>query len=456
MEFHTREELLDYAVTIEGKKFKDFDINNRLSKLKSKGNLGQIVEEGFFGYEVNSNHEADFAHLGIELKVTPYKINKNKTIAAKERLVLTIINYMEEVNSTFETSGFYKKCLEMLLIFYLFDETVDKGDYTITKAILFTFSEADLEIIKQDYEIIVGKIRAGLAHEISEADTNYLAACTKGANKSSVRQQPFSNIPAMQRAYSLKTSFMTHYLRTVVFGSEQLETFADVAVLKQKSFAELLNDKFAAFIGLTEKQLFEKFQLNSQAKSKRALLISKMLGIKGNKLDEIDEFAKANIKFKTIVLNPSGTPKEAMSFETINFLDLVNQTWETSDLREMFATTKFLFAIFEYKETEKQNPKRALYFKGVKLWNMPLSTLDNQVKEMWEETCLTVKNGVEFTQTSRGLGNNLPGAKFNGVAHVRPKSSTAADKTQLPNGDMITKQCFWLNKSYVSEIIKYN
>ncbi|MGL5550601.1 MAG: Sau3AI family type II restriction endonuclease [Culicoidibacterales bacterium] len=454
MEFQTREELITYASTIEGLRFKDIDTNDRLANLKNKGKLGQVVEESFFGYDINSNHAADFEHLGIELKVTPYKINKNGSISAKERLVLTIINYMDEVHTTFETSSFFKKCQEMLLVFYRWEADLAMSDYEITKAILFAFTEADLEIIKQDYEIIVGKIRAGLAHEISEADTNYLAACTKGANSSSLRQQPFSDIMAMQRAYSLKASFMTHYLRTVVFESEQLETLADATVLKQKSFTELLNDKFSPFIGLTQQELFDKFQLDSSAKSKRALLISKMLGIKGNKLDNIGEFAKANIKFKTIVLNPSGTPKEAMSFETINFLDLVTQTWETSDLREMFATTKFLFTIFEYKETEKQNPDRELYFKGVKLWNMPLSILDNPVKAMWEQTVETVKTGVEFTPNKRGLGNNLPSSKFNGIAHVRPKSTNAADKTSLPNGDMITKQCFWLNTTYVAEIIK--
>lgn len=41
------------------------------------------------------------------------------------------------------------------------------------------------------------------------AYTMYLAACTKGANAASVRRQPFSQIPAKQRAYSLKGSYMT-------------------------------------------------------------------------------------------------------------------------------------------------------------------------------------------------------------------------------------------------------
>lgn len=37
-------------------------------KRKGKGGLGQMVEELFFNYEVNSNREADFSHAHLELK----------------------------------------------------------------------------------------------------------------------------------------------------------------------------------------------------------------------------------------------------------------------------------------------------------------------------------------------------------------------------------------------------
>ena len=38
-----------------------------------------------------------------------------------------------------------------------------------------------MKIIKDDYEKIVRKIQNGRAHELSEGDTMYLGACTKGA-----------------------------------------------------------------------------------------------------------------------------------------------------------------------------------------------------------------------------------------------------------------------------------
>ena len=39
-------------------------------------------------------------------------------------------------------------------------------------------------------EKIIQKIRNGKAHEITEDDTNYLAACTKGASIKTMRLQP--------------------------------------------------------------------------------------------------------------------------------------------------------------------------------------------------------------------------------------------------------------------------
>ena len=79
-----------------------------------------------------------------------------------------------------------KKC-------FLADEAaLERLDYKIHYSTLFELPENDLEIIKKDYQTIIDKIKAGKAHEISEGDTNYLGACTKGASSDSVREQPFN------------------------------------------------------------------------------------------------------------------------------------------------------------------------------------------------------------------------------------------------------------------------
>lgn len=71
-------------------------VEDKKSSMKSKGQYGNYIEKYFYGYQPNSDSAADFDKIGVELKVTPFKVNKNGSISAKERLVLTILNYMEE------------------------------------------------------------------------------------------------------------------------------------------------------------------------------------------------------------------------------------------------------------------------------------------------------------------------------------------------------------------------
>lgn len=455
MEYLTIEQVLSKSKEAEGKRFGDYDINNRLSMRGNKGGLGQVIEEGLFEYQVNSNSEADFKDLGIELKVTPLKINKNKTLSAKERLVLNIINYMEEYDKSFENSSFWQKNEKLLMMFYLWDKDQERKDYTIMKSLLFEFPGADLEIIKQDWEKIIGKIRDGKAEELSEGDTLYLAACTKGANRSSLRSQPFSDVKAMQRAYSLKASYMTALIRQS-FNQEKVISFAKASELKERTLEQILHERFKAYLGMTVSQISESinYKVNPSNKSTIANMISHMLGITGTRLEKIEEFEKANIQFKTIRLEPNGIPREHMSFENIDFQHWFESDWEESQLYEKFEPTKFLFIVFQYKETKNENPDREPVFKNVKLWNMPETVINNELKELWLEVRRILREGVQLVEKGSRVLNNLPKADFNGVAHIRPKAKDGSDKTTLPDGQSITKQCYWLNREYIAEIIK--
>lgn len=455
MKIETVDELIVIAKSAEGKTVKEYDINNRLASKGNKGGIGQILEEGLFGYAINSTSEADFGELGVELKATPVKQNKNKALAAKERLVLNIINYMKEVEYSFETSSFWRKNETILMMFYFWDKELDRGDYRIIKSVLYTYPEDDLEIIKNDWEIIVGKIRAGKAEELSEGDTMYLGACTKGANKNSLRQQPFSDVPAKQRAFSLKASYMTTLVRKYI-KQDNIVSFASKEELAKKSLETILQERFAPYVGLDMQEISQKidYEINPKNKSTIAHMISRILGITGTKLDNIEEFSKANIQFKTIRLEPNNVPKEHMSFENVDFDAWLNDSFEESQFYQKFEETKFLFVVFQYRETLKENPDRIPYFKKIVLWNMPEQTIRNEVGLMWRRGRKVLKDGVELTVGSRGISNNLPSAKENHVTHIRPKAKDGKDKVQLPDGQEITKQAFWLNKEYIAEIVK--
>lgn len=461
MLYKSEEELVYKARQAEGRTFGEIDKSGRIKNEKAKGHLGQVVEESFFGYEVNSKSEADFANLGIELKVTPVKKNKNGTLSAKERLVLNIINYHDEVHNSFETSSFWSKNKELLMMFYEWIPNIKSADYKILKSYLHKFPEEDLAIIKQDWELIVRKIKEGRAHELSEADTNYLAASTKGANRNSFRTQPFNDELAMQRAFSLKQSYMTALVRKVITVDDLIK-FTTPQSLKQKSLEDLLKEKFSGYIGMSLEEISLETGnfINQKSKSFLPQFISQLLGIKGTRLDHIEEFAKANIVVKTVRLEPNGIPKEHMSFKNINFGQWATEEWENSWLKEHFEETKFLFVIFQYKETQQQNPVRQLYFNGVKLWNMPIREIDGRLHDFWMHVQSLINKGVELTpikQKSKTIvRNNLPKPGYNGLCHIRPKARNGSDTTPLPCGQQITRQAFWLDSEYVAKLCEIN
>ena len=70
-------------------------------------------------------------------------------------------------------------------------------------------------MIREDWDIIEGYVMRGEAHLLSERHTKYLTANTKGVGHGrDLRSQPFSDVPAKQRALSFKASFMTSLYHT--------------------------------------------------------------------------------------------------------------------------------------------------------------------------------------------------------------------------------------------------
>lgn len=417
----------------------------------NKAFFGHLFETNVYGYDINSTSAPDFLDAGIELKVTPYKKNKNNTLSAKERLVLNIINYMTEYKNDFYSSHFWYKNNKIQIIWYLYEPNKNKNDLKITHEKLFTFPEEDLPIIINDWKTIIDKIKNGKAHEISEADTMYLGACTKGTNKNSVREQPFSNIKAMQRAFCLKTSYMTGLVRQYIGNYEDVEK-----VLKNvgESFTGFVENVVNKYKGKTQTELMNEFNIDSKAKNLNGILIARMFNVK-SRLRETDEFQKANIVPRTVRVEENGRIKESLPFPYFNFESFKTTDWENSELKEELETTKYMFFVFK-----KQNDD--YIFSGIKLWNMPESIIENQVKNMWNKTKDVILSGniVKSIDNNGKRETNFPGMSDNGICHVRPHAKDSKDALPLPVIDKLTgltkytKHCFWINNKYIEEILK--
>ncbi len=438
---------------------------------QNKGQIGQLIEKLHFGYDLNSKKDADFKEAGVELKVCPLKrttkkkdsilIREQKGLSVKERLVLSIINYMDIHNEDWDNNSLFEKIKLLLLMFYIHENNIDKLDYKFELIKLWKPSENDLKIIKNDWNKIISKIKKGKAHELSEGDTKYLGACTKGATaEKSYRNQPFSKIKAKQRAFSFKRSYVDAILEELLNPNFKTKSILDK---KDLTLEDSLNKIFSKYIGKTAYQIEKELNLNFGNKiplSYYSLLSNKIMGTESIK--EIDEFQKANITLKTIRLKPDGNPKENISFPAFKFKEIINEEWDDSLFRETIEESIFFFVVFrinipvsKFEKLTPEEKREHVTLEKVKLWNMPMIDIEDGAKKVWETTKqLTKENKIELVKRNGKIYNNLPGQKDNFVSHVRPHGRDAKDIDELPDGRTITKQCFWLNSKYIGEQIK--
>ena len=474
--FRYSQELL--GLTFEdvlSKVFEGDELKNKIeyyNNPKGKGTLGNLLEEHYFLYRPNSSPEPDFEKAGVELKATPYEKNR-KGIKAGERLVITMIPNTEPIESDFKGSHLEKKISKILMIWYHRIKSQKRTEHNIDFVNLYNIyskiCSKDLEIILDDYKTIVNKIISGNAHKLSEGDTKYLGACTKGstAAKSLKPQYYNKDILAKRRAFSLKQSYMTYvlnnYVQEELMGYDSIFSEED---LKHGEFDAQIVSKINLYVGRSEEELYRAFNLLTESKSKQInkVLVNRMLGVN---TDNSEEFQKANIIIKTIRVQRNGKPKESMSFPKIKIKELIKQDFENSYEYEFFETTRFLFVVF--RENEEGN----FILSGSKFWNMPIEELESIGKFEWN--CYKNKfiEGINFNikklkDNKQIVENDLPKKTETKIFHLRPHSSKSAylidgirfgngsesDMDELPNGDKMTNQCFWLNNDYIKNIIK--
>lgn len=409
---------------------------------KRKGGLGELIEERFFHYQTNNDARPDFDKAGVELKVTPYKQNKNGALVAKERLILTMIDYFSVVDETFEDSHMWQKARLILLVYYLYQQEIkNRLDYRIGYVKLFAPPEQDIRIIEHDFEVIVEKIRNGKAHELSEGDTLYLGAAPKAATSKDRRKQPFSDELAKPRAFAFKNSYMTYVLNNyIISGKNTYEPI--IKENAEDSFEDYVVRRIDAYSGWSVRDLCDTFHIEyrKELKSLEAILAYRMLGIKGN---HAEEFEKANVVVKTIRIKKNNKIKENMSFPTFKFKELVKEDWNDSTFGNYLRETRFLFVVYKYDQQGE------LRLKGCQFWNIPYDDLEGDVKSVWKKTQEVLRKGLEVERRNGKNYNNFPKLTENSVCHVRPHAKNSKDTYELPDGRQYPKQCFWLNNSYI-------
>ena len=86
--------IFEFALRLTGKTLAEMvSLPEGVTNKRNRGDLGTLIEKYYFEHQPPTNLGPDFPDADLELKTTGLVRNKDGKYKAKERLVLTMINY---------------------------------------------------------------------------------------------------------------------------------------------------------------------------------------------------------------------------------------------------------------------------------------------------------------------------------------------------------------------------
>jgi DNA mismatch repair protein MutH len=399
-----------------------------------KAEVGHAIE-GFFGIPRNARSEADFPGAGIELKALPLN-RSGKALRVKERTVISMIDYDSIVVETWETAKVRGK-LHILFVFFEHLPGRRKADFPIVDVHLWQPDERTRELLRADWEHVKRKVQLGLAHELSESDGRIMGPCTKGPNAGYLRSQPFSSLRAKSRAFALRPSFTLELFRELRRTRPQREA---VPVDDPTDFEGVLLNRFRPFVGRTVDESADELRVApSVAKNYAASVARRAFGATSVK-GEIKQFAEMGLTPRVTRVDDGLMPYESTSFPVFRYRDVIQEDWEDSDLLGCIEYMLFLPVVGRRKNT----PQGDCTFGLPRFWRPSVADLD-LIRKEWE---------LFRVEIERGGADRLTAASETVAIHVRPHGRNAKDTDDAPGVGPIVKKSFWLNRSFVAQILR--
>lgn len=493
--------ILVYAQQAKNKKIADI-VEGEEGDSRDKGAVGNLIQERYFGIPRNSSSAADFPEAQLELKCFGYN-DKASGVSADQRLALTAIDFMEfQEEVPFCKSHLYNKCQNMLFMAYLLEAGTKRTDSEVKYVRLYEMDHIvnqDYVQIQKDYAIITDKIRNGYAGNLSEGDTEFLGAARTGDKNSQKKSAP-GGIEALPRRFAFKKSYMTYLMKEYIvperdFGKLPIKKKRDfvLQITPRSSFQKLLASVDKKYCGKAVKSIaklkdVQKVLGRADFSQKQAFsrLGFAMLGIKSNK----DPYLlKTNTVVKTVRISKKGKINESWSFPTFSIEEAPFQEWENSEVFEYLSEQRILMLLF--KETES-----GYIYKGHLFLKFTPEQLEEGARQTWDDFRQKMIEGLTFklklsrdgkpqvqsNQQKKKAGQfgliklhsgkityNIAAERITGDTDeekrfiqehtvdgrfiLKPENRETCGCT-LPNGDIITKQSYWLNNDYVLNYIR--
>jgi len=434
------EDLLNHSQKLLGKTL--FDLYGKKSKkvYKGKGGLGNKVEELHYGIKNNNNRRPDVSNLGVEIKTNPLNKLVKGGFTPKESVSLSMIDFTSLTQESFENSAFWKKNEKILYNMFLYDKNSFDFESPFLLIDLITPSKEDLKVIKNDWEYIKQKAEKLEADELSQSNTQYLVAMTKGG-KNQI-PQPYANgkAKAKRRAPNGEFYYKSKPRKDTIRILKPSDS-GDIekAVLsKFKSFFNKTDFQIAKEFGHSEMFILQDGKKNldkSRWHNNTSLILT---GKKKRFLSKyIEEFSKSGLTVKTIRVDKNYLPKEEVSFRTQDYSRILTNKWEESSLYSEMSC-KFLWIIY----MESENIPNSFILKHVLFWELPEEDLA-MIGEKWGELKALILKGDyrhQYFQDDDSF-------------YFLKIKDTLGGKNKEFNNESITNLSHWFRKAYVKDII---
>lgn len=450
-------------------KSKVFD--KTITNPKITGIAGDVIEQSVLGFPADNLQRPDLNVDGIdtELKTTGIRLSKKEPnrYEAKEPMSITAVSPDKIVLEEFETSNFWHKLKNMLLVYYHYSsaKTVTAAEYAnfyIKGYEFHEFSEADEDRLKNDWEIVRDFI-IDLQNKHEQPEEEYPRLSSELRDKL-VYIDTAPKWPHPPR-FRLKRQVVTDIVQNH-FGDklEQLpgryNGFKDI---DKKCHYITEQDALKTVEQLIQKYDIEQNDVQKVSKSINEAIVVKMFGGKSKKMNQIELFHRFGIIGKSITMTLEGNRTEDTKLFSIDFDEWTDTevNFEDSGLYDYFANHQFLCMLFE--EPSIDAPLKDNRFMGFKRLSFSEEFIQKEVRKIWNEVRSLIWENrlVETVELDRRgnpvrnpksgtikTGINFPKSK-NNIVFIRGGGINASVKTEKVNGIKMYKQYVWIKGSYI-------
>jgi hypothetical protein len=312
---------------------------------------------------------------------------------------------------------------------------------TNTRIISQFVCESDISSICDDINKIRDAINSRVISDFTDASSNFICIDLSG----------FKDSGHTHISFFLKNTYINAILQKEL-GDKKFSNLREESEFHPVNMNDYIIDLVSKYYGFSEVEIASDSLMN-KGKITSTDLARSILGL-DTAPTNIGEIAKAKISIRFIKVDSNGRVNESLSFPAFDFNEIVKTTWENSIIRKTLFTTKFLFFVFMNHED------RSVFIKAI-FWNMPLSVIEGDVKRVWSKTISVLKSGEIVNKIDKDGTKltNFPGQTYSSILHVRPHARDSADVSVLPKTDILTgaktytKQGFWLNQGYITELL---